>query len=300
MVLAPPPLAIPATRGSHVSAIFQRWHLLSLDAPTVAALWAWSIARAVHIRLPWSALLLLALGTWLVYVADRILDGLRFESSGKLRERHFFYARHRGKALVGGATVSIIILWLVVTRTNATARREDTALFAVAVAYFCLVHLCRPGIERWFPKEAVVGMVFAAAVVVPAWSRLQEHRTSLIAAVTLFALLCWLNCIAIEKWECPLRDKTRVLTAGLSHASTRWAQTHFSFVGWCIALLAAIAGIRSELSAGPAAMTGVYLACILSAVLFLAFDRSRLSSVQLRIAADAVLLTPLLFVVVMP
>jgi len=299
VVLAPPPLAIPARRGFRISAIFQWWHLLSLDAPTVAALWAWSIARAVSIQLPWSALLLLGLGTWLVYVADRILDGLHFESHGKLRERHFFYARHRGKGVLAGVVVGFVLLWLVATRMNATARREDTALFAVALAYFCLVHLCRPGIERWFPKEAAVGLVFAAAVAVPAWSRLQGQRTSLIPVVTLFALLCWLNCIAIEKWERPSRDKARVLMAGLSHATTQWAQAHFSLVSCGIALLAAIACVRSELSAGPGDMTGLYLACMMSAVMFPAFDRSRLNSIQLRIAADVVLLTPLLFVVVL-
>ncbi len=263
----------------------------------MAALWAWSIARAVRVQLPWSALLLLALGTWLVYVADRILDGLRFESHGKLRERHFFYARHRGKAVVAGAAVSLVLLWLIASRMNATARREDTALFGVALAYFCLVHLCRPGIEQWFAKEAAVGVVFAAAVAVPAWSRLQGHRTALIPVVTLFAMLCWLNCIAIEKWERQPRDKVRVLTTGLSHATTRLAQRHLSLVSCGIALLAAIACVRSELSAGPAAMAALYLACMISAGLFPAFDRSRLSSVQLRIAADAILLTPLLVVV---
>ena len=266
----------------------------------MAALWAWSIARAVNIQLPASALLLLGLGTWLVYVADRILDGLRFKSSGKLRERHYFYARHRSEAVIAGAVVSLVLLWLVVTRMNATARREDTALFGVALAYFCLVHLCRPGIERWFPKEAAVGVVFAAAVVVPAWSRLQGPRASLMPVVTLFALLCWLNCIAIEKWERQPLDKARVRTADLPHTTTRWAQRHFSFVSCGIATLAAIACVRSDLSAGPAGMTALYLACAISALLFPAFDRSRLTSVQLRIAADAVLLTPLLLVVVMP
>ncbi len=300
MVLAPPPLAIPAARrGFRISAIFQWWHLLSLDAPTVAALWAWSIARAVNIGLPLSGLLLLASGTWLVYVADRILDGLRLKSHGKLRERHFFYARHRRKALVGEAAVSLVLLWLIATRMNPTARREDAALFAVALAYFCLVHLCRPGIERWFPKEAGVGMVFAAAVAVPAWSRLQGHRLSLIPVVTLFALLCWLNCIAIEKWERQPQEKARDVMVGLSHATTRWAQQHFSFVSCAIALLAAIVCARSALSTGPAAMTALYIACAISALMFPAFDRSRLSSFQLRIAADAILLTPLLFVVVL-
>ena len=46
-------------------------------------------------------------------------------------------------------------------------------------------------------------------------------------------------------------------------------------------------------------MTALYLACMISAVLFLAFDKSRLGSFPLRIAADAALLTPLLFITVL-
>ncbi|HEX3435703.1 MAG TPA: hypothetical protein VHT24_02975 [Pseudacidobacterium sp.] len=67
------------------------WHLLSLDAPTVAALWSWSFARAAHVELPILAPLLLAAGTWLVYVADRILDGASRAKYDGLQLRHHFY-----------------------------------------------------------------------------------------------------------------------------------------------------------------------------------------------------------------
>ncbi|MGA7314544.1 MAG: hypothetical protein WBX22_11300 [Silvibacterium sp.] len=304
MVLAPPPVAIRIRRGSRFFAALQWWHLLSLDAPTVAALWSWSIARAMHIRLPWSAPLLLALGTWLVYVADRILDGLRIKSAAHLRERHFFYMRHRSKSLVATVIGGLVLVWLVATRMTAAARYEDMALFGIALAYFCLIHLCGPlceslcesGIERWFPKEMVVGIVFAAAVAVPAWSRLEGQRASMMPVVTLFALLCWLNCTAIEKWERSPPAATHLSTTPLPHATTRWAEKHLSIVSCGVALLAAIVCVRSILSADPVAMSLIYLACMISPILLLAFDRSRLGSFDLRIAADAALLTPLLFV----
>ncbi len=50
------------------------WHLLSLDAPTVAVLWAWSFDRAVGCPTPSVRSPCSALGTWLIYVADRLLD----------------------------------------------------------------------------------------------------------------------------------------------------------------------------------------------------------------------------------
>ena len=85
-------LAAPQTNETTriPAALAVHWHLLSLDAPTVAALWCWSFARVAHIDLPGEAPLLLALGTWLVYVADRILDGLDRAKHAHMRERHHF------------------------------------------------------------------------------------------------------------------------------------------------------------------------------------------------------------------
>ena len=283
------------------------WHLLSLDAPTVAALWSWSFARAMHVSLPWTAPLLLALGTWLVYVADRILDGLRITADGQLRERHLLYARQRGKLLSAAVVAALLLLWLVTAHMNAVARREDFALFVAALIYFFLIHLCgslsESGIERWFPKEMAVALVFAAAVAVPAWSRLPCNRGSLIPLVALFSSLCWLNCASIEKWERtpPIRTPSGFepsLRAVQPHASTRWAQRNLSLVSSVLALLAAIGCALSLFYGDHAPRAALYLACALSAALFPLLDRSRLNSFELRIAADAALLTPLLWIVI--
>lgn len=279
------------------------WHLLSLDAPTVAALWSWSFARAVHIRLPWTAPLLLALGTWLVYVADRILDGLRITADGQLRERHLLYARHRGKLLSAAVVVALVLLWLILTHMSPAARREDSALFAAALIYFVLIHLggslSESGIERWFPKEMAVALVFASAVAVPAWSRLPGNHGPLIPLVAIFSSLCWLNCVAIEKWERTSPGFERGARAAPPHTTTRWAQRSLTAVSSVLALLAAIGSVHSMLLRDHAAMAALYLACALSAVLFPLLDSSRLSSFALRIAADAALLTPLFFFLVL-
>jgi len=309
VVLAPPPLATTVRRGFQFSGLLRWWHLLSLDAPTVAALWSWTLARAVHIRLPWSAPLLLAMGTWLVYVADRILDGLHGNASGQLRERHFFYARHRPAVLTAAMFAGLALLWLIFTHMNHAARREDVVLFTAALIYFCLIHVWAPhsqrSIERWFPKEMAVAIVFAAAVAVPAWSRSGIHGIALRPAVALFALLCWLNCVAIEKWE---KGETQqhsassfpsVSDAARPHPTTRWTQDHLRLTSCGIAVMAAIAALISIVTAGPLAMTGLYLAGALSALLFLAFDRSRLGVLDLRIAADVALLTPILLLPVL-
>lgn len=286
MALAPQTLSLPARRGVRLLAGAEWWHLLSLDAPTVATLWAWSFARVLHVTLTPDCLLLLFLGTWLLYVSDRILDGFHRDSA-RLRERHFFYMRHRAAAIRVAIPVSVLLAWLVCAHMLPSARRADLLIFAVALAYFCLVHLRGAEIERWFPKELIVALVFAAATAVLTWSRIEEDRVELALLAALFAALCWLNCIAIEKWERTSRSAPKIDTL------TRWGQHHLRLLSAAITAVALFAGVLL-LHAASIPSASLCLAAALSAALFIALDRSSFSAYHLRIAADAALLTPLL------
>jgi hypothetical protein len=266
------------------------------------------MASALRVHLPLTSPLLLAIGTWLVYVTDRILDGLLAGASGALRERHFFYARHRRAFLIAAVPAALLLLWLIVNRMNRAARHEDIAIFGVALIYFCVIHAHGPAAERWLPKELAVGAVFAVATAVPAWSRLPAagdgsgfSRQVLALMVLFFAALCWLNCVAIEKWE---RNGNRghafgepFLDAGDSsapHGTTLWAQRHLPVLSCGLTLAAAGAAMLAGLSSGGAA---IFLACAVSGVGLLILDRRQkgMSAFSLRIAADAAMLSPLLF-----
>jgi hypothetical protein len=265
------------------------WHLLSLDAPTVAALWSWFFARAMHLHLPFfQAPLFLALGTWLLYVADRILDGLR-QRQGELRERHHFHARHRTAFLGAASLLAMLLAWFVVTRMRPEALRDDSWIGLFALLYLFAVHR---GTDQsrapWLPKELAVAILFAAATAVPAWSRLGAKngmglgKEQLAPAVVFFAVLCWINCVSIEKWE-----------DGDPHSSTRWASLHLRSIVTMIALVS----LAAALFAPSRGLMAVYLAALVSSgVLFVLDARSsHFSPLQLRIAADAALLTPLAF-----
>lgn len=279
---------------------------MSLDAPTVAAVWSWSIALAAGVHLPWTALLLLVLGTWLVYVADRILDGLLATPSA-LRERHFFYARHRLKFLIASVPVAVLLLWLIVARMNSVARRDDVAVFSAALIYFCIVHVRGPAAERWLPKELAVGVVFAAATAVPAWSRLPSTgaveaasvRLPLIVVTLFFVALCWLNCVAIEKWE---RARQTRNDQSRAHSTTRWAQMHLQTLCVAVALSAVLGAIICRMMNDQAAIAAIFVASALAAAGLAALDRwhahGRPSGFGLRVAADAAMLTPLIFFLV--
>ena len=275
------------------------WHLLSLDAPTVAALWAWSFARVVHVPLPAASISILALGTWLIYVADRILDGLHVRSAVQLRPRHFFHARHRHAFLLAALAAGTTLVWLIFARMLPEARLEDYWLFSAAMLYFAVVHLLGglrgAHVERWFPKEIAVGVLFALATAVPAWSRASGQRAALALPALLFGVLCCLNCLAIEAWE------SLPLTANASSTPrtrpvVRWAQRHLSRIAFSVVLAAAMLMVLSR-NANPASGL-LYLAALASALLLgaLHLGRHRLPLMHLRIAADAALLTPLLLI----
>jgi hypothetical protein len=283
---AAPQLSETARTTSVPAALAVYWHLLSLDAPTVAALWCWSFGRAAHIDLPALSPLVLALGTWLVYVADRILDGLDPANQARLRERHYFYCRHRRAFLAAGIAISPFFAWIVFRWLSPEVRFEDCAVFAVAALYFLLVHVHGRFAERWLPKELAVGILFAAGTAIPAWARIPGERLEMTPVVGIFAILCWLNCVAIENWERPPADSI--------HASTAWAGKHLRSLSSAVfALSLVLAFIHMH----DSAQMCLYLASAVTALLLfcLASGRRYLTAMQARIAADVAMLTPILF-----
>lgn len=286
------------------------WHLLSLDAPTIAILWSWVFAHAMHLHIPLLSILFLPAATWLLYVADRILDGLRHDWMDRertdLRERHIFHARHRQAFVLTALILAALLAYLVFTHMYPQALRDNLFLSMFALLYLFLVHTTsrfgrvpQPG---WLPKELAVGIIFAAATAVPAWSRMYKcpdlQKVHLAQAVILFALLCWINCVAIEKWEggWPVPLESSTFTA--AHRSTRWAGAHLKSIVSAIALFS----VAGAWSAQPSGLGEVYLAAFLSSALFFGLDaqRSLFSPFSLRIAADAAMLTPLAIFLIHP
>ena len=278
-------------RGFSLRAVPVYWHLLSLDAPTLAVLWGWSLARAVNAPVSWSTLAVLGIGTWLLYIADRLLDGrpgsLRPPLRPTLRERHFFHARHRRAFLVAGAVALIPLGWLIAVMP-AAARREDARLFAVALLYFAAVHLPRPRFRLRFPRTLAVALVFAAASAVSAWSASTTAHADLVWIVALFAALLWLNCAAIHAWE-------------RTQPPRRW-----SWISTLALIVASLAGLLMAAALRHPELFRLLAAMLASAMLLFALDldfrrarrrpspQENLSPLALRILADAALLTPLL------
>ena len=146
------------------------WHLLSLDAPTVATLWLVFVARTTHTALPPLLAPAMFLAVWLIYAADRLLDAARTQDPGRLADpsalepRHCFHQRHR-ISFFAAMVVAAISLSCLLFETRLPAAYLPLA--AIFLAWFAAVHLPRVPAAARLPKEPVTGLIFAAAVFAP-------------------------------------------------------------------------------------------------------------------------------------
>lgn len=261
------------------------WHLASLDAPTVAVVWALGFAWVARVRLPAWVLAVLTLVVWAIYAGDRLLDarkGFRSGQTDRLRERHFFHWRHRRVFVPLAVLGAIAAAGLVLVFMPAVTEERDTVMAAAALAYLTRIHAWRGrALEnggmggRVATKEFLVGVVFAAGCALPAWNLAQARGVAILVPAVFFAALAWLNCAAIERWE-SARDGRSIaeIAAGLALAG------------------AVIAALISGHLPRPAALLVAGAAAALL-IAFLDQMRGRITPLTLRAAADLVLLTPL-------
>lgn len=248
------------------------WHLLSLDAPTVAILWTIFVARATHTALPVVAPIAMFLAVWILYAADRLLDTRHLHSADRIRipeleARHLFHFRHRRifLAIIPFAAIALAALLPELLSTTLHLYLIEGVLL---IGWFLLVHSTRIRL----PKELVVGLYFAAATFTPTLTRQSQPDAALLICATLFAILCTLNCLFIRSWEDDLHER---------HSQLKIAAAVLCTVS--IALLT---------TSAPA----IPLAIALAAGTLLAIHRlrCRVSRTHLRAAADLALLTPAL------
>lgn len=251
--------------------MLQRWHLLSLDAPSVAALWTCFLAFEVSQKQTCAVPIALALAVWLLYVGDRVYDAVRGEAR---QERHRFLFQHRhllyAAALVVAAALAGLMVWL------PPHLRTAWLLLALPLGlYVTAVHL----LQLRVPKEPLVGIFFGVATTLPLIESLAARRGELALIAVAFGFICWLNCAAIARWEHTLSE---------ADACTQWLGRQFPSVGPALVLLC------TPLLLLPHAV-GIGLSLMTSAVCLSAVDRlrSRFDNTTLRALADAALLTPL-------
>lgn len=164
-------------------------------------------------------------------------------------------------------------------------RERNSVLAAAALMYFSGVHSAvriPAWLRRIVSKELLVGVIFTAGCAAPAIS--QMHFTAgrgsakwpLFVCFAFFAVLAWVNCRAIERWESSEKQAGVLLHAGM--------------------LTVAGAAISAALWQANPRAASLALAGTTSSLLLLLLDRARfsISALTLPVLADIVLLTPAL------
>jgi len=262
------------------------WHLLSLDAPSVATLWTWFIARATRTPLPGSLLFAMFLAVWLLYAADRLLDtrDTAPQSQHQLEERHFFHRSHFRDFRVGMLLASLALAALL-PRLPAPTLRLDAMLSALLFAYFVLIHTAAATRSLGLTKELAVGVFFSASSFIPTVSSQPGLHLTLLPAAILFAALCSLNCLFIHTWEHPANAATN---SGLRMVSI-------------LAAVVFLGGITLALFDQQIPLQIPFACALASALLLLLHgNRNRLARGTLRAATDLCLLTPVILLPLLP
>jgi hypothetical protein len=269
------------------------WNILSLDAPMVAVAWALVFAKSAGVALPGAEIGSLGLVVWLIYTVDRLLDGrasTRHDGGAfgsPLQQRHFFHRIYARGVAWAAAGVAVFTAALVLTRIEGQVLMLAVPVGLMLVLYMAWVHRERGRAVTRLSKEAAVGVIFAAGVALPAWSRIGARRWEFLVLAALFAAVCTLNCVAIEEWE---RGRGREGTPR-DFGSGRLAAGLAS----CAILLTPVVRLRGEFSA-----IGAAIAVSALLILFLDLMRERISADALRVLVDVALLLPALVILLIP
>ena len=271
------------------------WHLLSLDAPTVAALWTWFIASANHIHLPLASILAMTIAVWMLYAADRLLDARIMDTprnvgpstSPKIQDleaRHYFHHHHRSAFLSGMLLVSIALA-ILLPRLEAEAIHLYLILGGLLFGYFILIHAS--GSAHRLPKEIAVGLFFAAATFIPTVARRPDLRISLLPLAILFATLCSLNCLFIYAWE----HSNQTHSSHPPHALTSFALRNLPLLTITLIVLSVAFALLDHQT--PRLIPSA-IAAAATSLLLLHHRRHETAQLTLRTLADLALTPPLL------
>ena len=133
--------------------------IVALDAPIVALVWQEVMARAHNVRLSWEFRLALFTSTWIIYLLDRTLDGIRGEREETAR--HAFCYRHR-KLILGLVLPGLgwLLLWTVLYQLPSGALWQGMALGTLALTYLAI--FAAPG--RTVAQALMLSIAAAAAM----------------------------------------------------------------------------------------------------------------------------------------
>lgn len=266
----------------------QEW---SLEGPLAAVVWLAGLQKALQVRLMPEVYWGLAATVWWIYLADRLIDALRWPHHRAMTHRHLFCLRHC-RALAGFFLpgLAVVLVWL------ALYCIPRALLFqAASIGLFVGCYLVWQWVLARFkkttggsPAKEVVGAsifsVGVCAAILPdmGGNVAQEAHTLQALLMTLFAANLLL--ITVREFECEGRvSRESVLWFGLT------MMMGMGLAGWLLIMRdSGGVGGSTRAVAGPA------WACLggLAAHGVLFWQRKRTSALQLRVLADGAVIAP--------
>ncbi len=287
-------------------------NLLSLDAPVVAVVWQWLFGKAYGVEIPGVIHWILGGAVWMIYVADRILDGVRMDSEGPWTPRHRFARRNWKILLTVWFCVGTGVLFAVLSRLPMALVARGIFLGMLVIVYFVYVGLARRFRVAPVPKEMFCGILFGLGTALAptfysstlgglelsGWGGVLKEgflgvAETIRVAPLLFGALCALNCVGIAawEWEADRRQDPAAVTRGVGREGR--GPLDASYAAALVLLM--VAGLVLSLWRWGVAESAIYQCVAVSAAgLWFLHRRERaLSRSALRTLADVVLLTPL-------
>jgi hypothetical protein len=260
--------------------------ILSLDAPAVALLWQWELARCAGSVPGGAAVLVLGASVWLAYVADRWIEGWRLDPDCVRTQRHRFHSRRRWPIAVVWCGVLAADLRAAWTGLGDRELAAGVFLLGAVLAYLLshqLVHRHHP----WrLPKEICVAGLLGCGVALFVAVPRGAARGPIAVPVAFFVLLCFANCALISVWEHAV-DR--------SHGQTSFALQFRNgarisrALPWAVAAASGLSWWGVPPAAGPAVLCAGAGGALLGAVDLL---QPRLGWQLARVLADVALMVP--------
>jgi len=261
--------------------------VLSLDAPAVALLWQWLLARVARTPLAWHHVFILGTATWLVYAADRWIEGWRLIPEQVLTQRHWFYLSQRWPVFAVWLGVTAAGLTTAFTRLNPREIAIGFIVLAPVLVYLLSHQLMHRGNPWRVPKELCVALLFAAGVSCFPVAREPGALRLLSVPLALFGALCLANCALISLWETEV-DRTH----GQTSLALQYPRGHrlVRLLPWLLALLATGFAGRETGAMRVAALCAAASGGLLGTV---DLAHVRCGRQLARVLADVALMTPL-------
>lgn len=307
-----------------MSCPFWLWpYLLSLEAPLVAVAWTWGLARLHGMPIMPGVLPGLGLCVWIVYVLDRVLDGVS-QNTEKLDVRHEFHRRWRWQLLLAAGAGSGVVVWLALWVVPAALMWQCLALALLMLLYLAaypaterrkihqlLIYLSCFGSLYWvnampLPQglKFVTALLITGLLVLLLFRRLHERLSFALTKDVAGGLLFSLGCTA---WIRFVNDGAELLgslmelsllsclfISNLTGISTRSSQRN-----WLVAGAVTAAGMfwYARSGAVPQTMEPLAAAGGIGLVMLLVLDwkRKLLSAEAYRVWADLAVLLPVFY-----